>query len=186
MDKQQVTGLALFGSFCRLRYYWSFYSSTSLHRLSTWFGVCSMARLWFSSYFSNQSFSIQCNGVISSPSDLSTGVPQGSVWGPILFILYTTPLSSLIVSINTPSQTSDLSTPPFKHHLYADDTQLYISFSPSDFSSAQSILMKTIDAISQWMTSNFLTLNQSKTEFLLIRLMFRLFLAPINNLLTYY
>src|SRR5208282_3994266 len=70
----------------------------------------------------------------------------------------------------TPSQISDLSTPPIKHHLYADDTQLYISFSPSGFSSAQSILMKTVDAIFQWMTSNFLTLNPSKTEFLLIGL----------------
>jgi hypothetical protein len=167
MDKQQVTGLALLdlsAAFDTIDH------SILLHRLSTWFGVCGMARSWFMSYLSNRSFSVQCNGLKSAPSDLSTGVPQGSVLGPILFILYTTPLSSLIASLNTPSQTSDLSTPPIKHHLYADDTQLYISFSPSDSSSAQSILTKTIDAISQWMTSNFLTLNPSKTEFLLIGL----------------
>ena len=96
----------------------------------------------------------------SSPCDLTTGVPQGSVQGPILFILYTTPLSSLISS----------QTLPVKHHLYADDTQLFVSFSPSKFDEAHSYLQSTISDISNWMTANFLSLNPSKTEFLLIGL----------------
>src|SRR5208282_2000502 len=62
--------------------------------------------------------------LVSSSLPLSCGAPQGSVLAPILFIMYTTPLSSLI------SQTSVCHEPHVDHHLYADDTQLFISFSP--------------------------------------------------------
>ena len=83
---------------------------------------------------------------------------QGSVLGPLLFILYTTPLSSLI---------SDSSV---KHHLFADDTQLFISFTARDFPHNIAHLRTTIDTVSSWMSANLLSLNQSKTEFLLIGL----------------
>jgi len=145
MDKQKVTGLALLdlsAAFDTIDH------SLLLHRLYTWFGIGDTARSWFSSYLSNRSFSVQCNGVKSSPSDLNTGVPQGSVLGPILFIMYTTLLSSLISSLNAPSSL------PIRHHIYADDTQLFISFSPSDLLTAQSVLMQTIHAISVWIRSN--------------------------------
>src|SRR5664279_1519994 len=56
------------------------------------------------------------------------------------------------------------------HHLYADDTQLYISFSSLDFTSNILKLQDTISKVSTWMSSNMLSLNQSKTEFLLIGL----------------
>jgi len=111
MDKQKVTGLALLDlSFHTINH------SILFHRQSTWFGIGDTARSWFSSYLSKQSFSIQCNGVKFSPSDLNTGVPQSLVLGPILFIMYTTPLSSLIFSHNTPSSL------PIRHHLYADNS----------------------------------------------------------------
>ena len=161
MDKQKVTGLTLLdlsAAFDTIDH------SILLHRLSSWFGIGETAKSWFCSYLSNRSFSVQCNGLKSSPSGLNTGVPQGSVLGPLLLIMYTTPLSSLISSLNSPS------TPPVGHHLYADDTQLFISFSPSELSSAQSVLSQTIHAISEWMRSNFLSLNPSKTEFLLVGL----------------
>ena len=67
--------------------------------------------------------------------------------------MYTTPLSTL----------SSLS---LDHHLYADDTQLFFSFHPLNFDSSISHLQD----ISSWMTANLLTLNSSKTEFLLIGL----------------
>ena len=66
------------------------------------------------------------------------------------------PLSSLMSSLN------------LNHHLYADDTQLFYSFYPSDYDSTITHLHNALEHISSWMTANLLTLNSSKTEFLLI------------------
>jgi len=56
------------------------------------------------------------------------------------------------------------------HHMYADDNQLFISFVTSEFSTTISHLQATVDLVSQWMSSNLLSLSQSKVEFLLISL----------------
>src|SRR6218665_1641555 len=83
--------------------------------------------------------------------------PVVSLKGPLLFILYrpTTPLSHLIKSSSV------------DHHLYADDTQLFISFSPASFSTSIAQLLSVVNQISQWMSSNLLRLNPSKTEFII-------------------
>ena len=54
---------------------------------------------------------------LSSPAEVACGVPQGSGLGPLLFTLYTTPLSYVIQRHNV------------KHHLYANNTQIYLSLS---------------------------------------------------------
>ena len=56
------------------------------------------------------------------------------------------------------------------HHLCADDTQLLLSFSAVDFSYNITHLENTISNVYNWMSSNFLSLNPSKTEFLIIGL----------------
>src|SRR5208282_3914976 len=90
--------------------------------------------------------------------------------------MYTTPLSSLI------SQTSACHKSQVDHHLYADDTQLFISFSPHAAQAALDSLHVTLAEIAQWMASNFLTLNPSKTEFLIVGLPTQLSKLHMPNL----
>jgi len=79
---------------------------------------------WFKSCLSSRSFCVKCSISLSSSCTFSCGVPQAFVLGLILFIMYTTPLSTLISSQS------------LNHHLYADDTHL-ISFYPPDLHSIQ-------------------------------------------------
>ena len=110
----------------------------------------------FSSYLLDRSQFVSINSSSSARSHLHTGVPQGSVLGPLLFTLYTTPLSYVFKDSS------------IQCHFYADDTQLYISFSVSDSSASLSLLSTTLDSVYSWLTSNRLSVNPSKTEYLLI------------------
>ena len=74
----------------------------------------------FTSYLSDRCQQIQIQDYISDAVYISFGVPQGSVLEHILFTLYTVPLSHLIAEHDV------------EHHLYAADTQIYISLSGSE------------------------------------------------------
>jgi hypothetical protein len=164
MSNQQITGMCLLdlsAAFDTIDH------SILLHRLKSWFGINNLALSWIKSYISSRSFFVDINGIKSSSFQLLYGVPQGSVLGPLLFILYTTPLSTIISKSSV------------NHKLYADDTQLFLSFSAVNFSENIKILQQTICEISNWMASNFLSLNPSKTEFLLLGLPAQL--AKIEN-----
>ena len=126
-----------------------------LSRLNSVLGIQSTALQWFQSYFSDRYQSTSVNNSSSSPSQLMYSVPQGSVLGPILFVLYTMPLSDIIAnhSIN--------------HPLFADDTQLQKSASLSEVTNLTKELNACTDDIKTWMTENQLKLNDNKTEALL-------------------
>ena len=72
--------------------------STLLHCLQTWFGICGSVLKWFTSYLSECYQSIKIGSTLSDLCKLLFGVPQGSVLGPLLFALYTTPLVWLLVN----------------------------------------------------------------------------------------
>ena len=69
---------------------------TLLNCLQSWFGVCGTVFKWFTSYLTNRVQSIKIGSTLSVSCKLLFGVPQGSVLGPLLFSLYTSPLSSII------------------------------------------------------------------------------------------
>jgi len=88
-------------------------STLLLNRLSSWFGFDGTVISWLTSYLSSRNFVVSTKSTSSAQSPLRRGVPQGLVYGPLLFILNTTPLSSLI---------SDSSV---GHHLFADDNSTF-------------------------------------------------------------
>ena len=153
VNKQKVTALVLLdlsAAFDTIDH------NILLTRLTSNFGITDSALSLLTSYLHNRSQSVSIGNDTSPPSPLITGIPQGSVLGPLLFCLYTTPLSYLF------------SNSPVSYHLYADDTQLYFSFSSSDSARNLSILSSTLHSVYSWFTLNRLSLNPSKTEYLLI------------------
>ena len=131
--------------------------SILFHRLHECYGINGLALSWFRSYLSDRTQSVKVGSVLSHPMDLKFGVPQGSVLGPLLFSMYTNPLSSIIRSDKG-----------IKHHFYADDTQLYITLSPSNFSQSMTALTDCLNDIQNFMAANKFKLNPDKTEFILI------------------
>ncbi len=153
MDKRKISALILLdlsAAFDTIDH------SILLTRLSRTFGLSGTALSLLTSYLSGRTQSISVNSHLSDPSPLLTGVPQGSVLGPLLFSLYTTPISFIFT--NT----------PVSFHLYADDTQLYISFSSCDSAYNLSLLSSTLDEVYSWLISNRLSVNPTKTEYLLL------------------
>ena len=106
---------------------------------------------------SNRRQSVEIANRISSAKELHYGVPQNSVLGPILFVLYIQPLSNLI-------KRHSLSV-----HLFADGIQIETSILPQHVHSAISSVEICISDVKYWMIENKLQLNDTKTECLLIR-----------------
>lgn len=122
------------------------------HRLSSRYGIKGTVLKWFSSYLNNRKQSVLIDNVKSDYHHVWCGVPQGSVAGPLEFIMFSAPLQDLISAHGVSSVA------------YADDTQLYITFDPADRSSAVSKIEACIKDIKSWAVLNKLVLNDSKTD----------------------
>jgi hypothetical protein len=129
--------------------------SILLTRLQHSFGICDSALSWFQSYLTDRRQTVCTNGMYSDPSGLTYGVPQGSVLGPILFVLYATPVSDVIHHHC------------LSHESFADDTQLHQSAHITQVDQLVSSTQNCITELKTWMIHNKLQLNDDKTELLL-------------------
>jgi hypothetical protein len=128
-----------------------------LERLASDYGLSGTVLKWFTSYLTNRKQSVKIRNTLSSARNLLYGVPQGSVLGPVLFTLYTAPLSKIISAFSSLS-----------HHLYADDTQIYLDLTPNTCTSSIEQLQACLSAVQSWMAENKLKLNPDKTEFIVL------------------
>ena len=139
-------------------------NSLLLSRLRDRFGVNDTSVAWFESYLTALTQFVRVNDCRSAQRSLERGVPQGSVLGPLLYLLYTSPIADIIKFHK------------LQYHLYAGDTQLYISFrtdSSYDLSLAKRRVECCVNDIDFWMVNNGLKLNQDKTELVLISSKYR-------------
>ena len=125
-----------------------------LQRLRLRFGISGQALAWIESYLSQRTHTVVIINERSSTEILSQGVPQGSVLGPILFTLYTSPLEEII------------DTHKIQKMFYADDTQLYISFKRNSDFDVTAQISECVQSIKEWSRANCLKLNDIKNEFL--------------------
>ena len=152
-----------------------------LRRLDDWFGVTGKALAWFKSYLAGRCQRIKLGDCLSSKADLKFGVPQESVIGPLHFTLYTTPLSSMICGHAIP------------HPLYADDSQVYVSFASGDSAAALNGLqscLASVQSLINWnwtqirLNSSWLGTNDSGANTsLCLRLRFSVSKLTLLNLL---
>ena len=127
-----------------------------VHHLHTDFGFTDTVLQWFSTYLTDRKHYVSLCNHCSAFAAVHSGVPQGSVLGPILFTMYIKPLSAIIDSHS------------IIHHSFADDLQLQMSAPPDRISELLHSMQSCISDVKAWATANMLKLNDNKTELMLV------------------
>lgn len=107
---------------------------------------------FFRSYLENRTQKVKISNNLSVPLGISSGVPQGSILGPLLYTLYTLDFENVIKYCHA--------------HFYADDTQLLLSFDPSEYAIAVDKVNQDISAVLEKSKSHSLNINANKTSVL--------------------
>ena len=113
-------------------------------------GVSSSSLSWFESYLTGRLQCVQVDGTCSEFLPISCGVPQGSILGPQLFLIY---INDMSISVNC------------KVSLYADDSALL--FSHKNVTTINEHLSNALSSCKRWLVDNKLSLHLGKTECLL-------------------
>ena len=135
-----------------------------LERLPTRFGLKGKALAWLKCYLERGSHFVKINGNTSEPNLVDCGPPQGSVPGPLLYLLYTAPTADIFRKHG------------LSFHLYADDDQAYSSFTSQDYNELVTVKHRIelcMVEVNNWMVMNKLKLNTDKTELLILHSRFR-------------
>ena len=124
-----------------------------LSKLENQFKIGGNALKLLTSYLKNRTYAVHINEKWSDVHDLTYGVPQGSILGPMLFSLYISDIESIALQDGLTPQ------------MYADDTSLYIGFQPlTEFSTSARKIGECLSRIREFMTKNYLKLNVDKTQ----------------------
>ena len=117
------------------------------------YGVREISNLWFQNYLTNRKQIVKYNQTRSNEMVIESGVPQGSILGPILFLLY----------VNDIENCSNL----LSFILFADDTNIF--YTNSCLKTLNKIIQTEINKVAEWLNVNKLSLNTKKTKFIVFR-----------------
>ena len=123
-----------------------------LEKLTIMLGLKGKSLNWFHSYLNGRRIATSINNTLSSELPVTHGVPQGSILGPILFLLFINDLPNCFEKCSV--------------HLYADDTVIY--FSDKDPNIIECVINQELQKLDTWMTSNKLKINCTKTVCMLM------------------
>ena len=115
-------------------------------------GVKGVEGNWFKSYLSNRNQRVSINGTNSNSCNITSGVPQGSILGPLLFLLFINDMPDYI-----------------KHStvdMYADDTLIYVS--NHNVNEIENCLNEDLVSLTKWLDNNLMKANVSKTKVMLL------------------
>lgn len=121
-----------------------------LHKLSHKYCFSRSAVSLIQSYLSNRTQCVSIDGIVSQAIHIMSGVPQGSVLGPLLFSLYINDLPSVLRHCQI--------------HMFADDVQLYICSTVLSIRELAQLLNADLERISNWSERNLLPINSDKTK----------------------
>ena len=127
-----------------------------ISRLESQFGVDSGASSWLRSYLTYRQQFVKLGNHSPTATQCASGVPQGSVLGPLLFTAYVSPVRELIESHGV------------SYHQYADNTQLLVAMNVTDAGPALERLANCSTAVRLWFLHNDLQLNAEKSKVVII------------------